>query len=795
MMWRIPAATLIAAAVGGTACFKVELLNGGHGGGGGAAATVAATDPSVIVIGQPDFRSWLPNGGGAVRDGYTQIVNVLRAGSRVYVGDQANFRFHVFESALSDSPIAMLGQESFTVGLANFGRGATGPGPTASTLGGTGQAASDGTRLAIADYGNNRVLIWNSLPNQTFQPADKVIGQPDMTSYAANQGLASPTAATLSSPRGVAFVGTKLLVADTGNNRVLVYDDVASLPAAGASANQVIGQATTTEGAANRGGTASAITLSSPRYLSSYGAGFAVSDLSNHRVLIWNAVPGAADVPADRVLGQATMSTTSSGTTASKFNSPGHALVVGTSLYVSDTLNHRVLYWATLPATDGAAATAAIGQPNTTTVTVNRGGATPSASSFNQPMGLESDGTRLWISDQWNHRVLEFATLPTSGSDAATAVHGQPSFATAHPNRKAPDAYGFGQPFSIAVTPTRLLVNDYWNARVLVYDKSNPRTDALAVVGRTDFNESCNGNSAPCAAGAASGSSISRSFGVVVDPAGRLYVSDPDRNRVLVFDEVPETNGATATYVLGQDTLSATTANSGADGRGKLSFPTGLSLSDGGTRLWVSDTQNHRVLAFDLPITQNRPLATLVVGQPDFETFTGATSDRKFRSPSLGQVLGSRLYVHENVGRRVMVFDPVPTAPGAVAAYVLGQADYVTNTVGLSASKFNQFPIVGSMALLDGLLWVPDRTNGRVLGFDTAQLAIGMAASKVLGQSDFTTRVRRLSNADGSSFFSMEMPSAIVEDPDGQHIWVADDNGSRVYRFKRGAFSRFLYPQ
>jgi len=39
--------------------------------------------------------------------------------------------------------------------------------------------ATDGVRLFVADTCNNRVLIWNSIPTTNYAPADVVVGQPD----------------------------------------------------------------------------------------------------------------------------------------------------------------------------------------------------------------------------------------------------------------------------------------------------------------------------------------------------------------------------------------------------------------------------------------------------------------------------------------------------------------------------------------------------------------------------------------------------------------------------------------
>lgn len=51
-----------------------------------------------------------------------------------------------------------MGQPGFLSDTANSG------GLSATSLNGPYMLASDGARLAVADFGNNRVLIWNSFP-------------------------------------------------------------------------------------------------------------------------------------------------------------------------------------------------------------------------------------------------------------------------------------------------------------------------------------------------------------------------------------------------------------------------------------------------------------------------------------------------------------------------------------------------------------------------------------------------------------------------------------------------------
>src|SRR5699024_8126784 len=103
---------------------------------------------------------------------------------------------------------------------------------------------SDGSRLVIADTGNNRVLIFNSIPTSNGAAADVVVGQPNFTS-----GGSSTSRDTLSGPKGVYASNNQLIVADTGNNRVLVFD---SFPTSNQpDADEVLGQNDFTHHAAN----------------------------------------------------------------------------------------------------------------------------------------------------------------------------------------------------------------------------------------------------------------------------------------------------------------------------------------------------------------------------------------------------------------------------------------------------------------------------------------------------------------------------------------------------------------
>ncbi|MGQ9585843.1 MAG: hypothetical protein ACUVXG_10650 [Anaerolineae bacterium] len=146
----------------------------------------------------------------------------------LYVPDSFNHRVLKYISPFSTDTIAdeVWGQKDFSGNLCNGVRGDAPP-PTASTLcfhtyyHGSGVELDSHGNLWVADGGNNRVLRFPKDPatGVIAKVADLVFGQTDFTS-------ASPgsTLNKLNSPSALRF-GPQgwLYVADTGNNRILIF--------------------------------------------------------------------------------------------------------------------------------------------------------------------------------------------------------------------------------------------------------------------------------------------------------------------------------------------------------------------------------------------------------------------------------------------------------------------------------------------------------------------------------------------------------------------------------------------
>ncbi|MBI3933300.1 MAG: LysM peptidoglycan-binding domain-containing protein [Acidobacteria bacterium] len=296
--------------------------------------------------------------------------------------------------------------------LGQPGPGETTPGTSATRMFQPSGVATAGTRLFISEWGNNRILIYNQIPQTDGAAADLVIGQDNFTS----SGFGS-SAKSLRRPNGVATDGTRLFIADSLNNRVLIYNNIPTQN--GASANVVLGQPNFDTFERRP---AAATTMFDPMSATTDGQRLIVTDLANNRVLIYNRIPTQNGAAADVVVGQPDFASSSPGNTATSLNFPRYAFSDGTRLVIVDSGNNRVLIYNQIPATNGAAADIVLGQEDF-------GGLLEScaASNFAVPFMAVSDGDMLYVSDGFNRRILGFRP----GQNLITAVVNGASFSTA----------------------------------------------------------------------------------------------------------------------------------------------------------------------------------------------------------------------------------------------------------------------------------------------------------------------------------------------------------------------------
>lgn len=379
-----------------------------------AEGTVTQGAPLLDAAGA---RVILGSDGGMLADPITPAAHrlfgprgvCLHPDGSLWVADTGHHRLLGWRSVPATDDTAadiLLGQPAF----GREGRNAKGPVSAATLNVPTGIAAFRGG-LAVADPWNHRVLIWRQLPTGPGDGADIILGQLAPDGALANRGSDAPTAATLHWPYGVAEVAGRLVVCDTGNRRVLVWDDPQDT---GQPADLVLGQDSFTCRDENAGGPVSARSMRWPHMAVGWRDGLAVADAGNNRVMIWTALPGADGQPADAVLGQGTMEDCDLNRAAYypsslAMNMPYALAVLGRRLVVGDTANSRLLGFS-----DGSMATHAdrlTGQPDFAAKGDNRWG-TATRDSLCWPYGLSALGHTVAVADSGNNRVLIWQAAP-----------------------------------------------------------------------------------------------------------------------------------------------------------------------------------------------------------------------------------------------------------------------------------------------------------------------------------------------------------------------------------------------
>ncbi len=731
-------------------------------------------DGASVVVGQSKFSYSGANGLNPDANTSNNTSSVfVSSDSKMIVADSENNRVLIFNSIPSSSNAAadvVIGQPDMTSVDANQG-GAV----AANTLDSPYSAFATASKLYIADRDNNRVLIYNSIPTTDNQPADVVVGQPDKISSTA--GL---SATALSLPYGVTSDGTKLFIADRSNNRVLIFNSIPTTD--GASANVVVGQPDMTSNLANNGGI-SAKSLQNPRFAYSDGTKLFIADTNNHRVLIFNSIPGADFASADVVIGQPDMVSNTGnngGLSASTLYYPQCVYTDGTKLFITDTYNHRVLIFNSVPAVDGASANTVIGQINMTSASSGA-----SASKLAYPITGFYDGTKFFIADSNNHRGLIFNTLPTSDGASADYAIGQQNLTDNSANQGSEvTASNVSLPYSAYSDGTKLFIADRDNSRVLIYNSipTVSGTSADVVVGQPDMVSSALNQGGTAATNTLKQPRFAFSDGT------KLFIADTNNNRVLIYNSIPVANDANADVVVGQpDMVSALANQGGGPAANTLYTPMSISVDSSG-KLYIADTYNHRVLIYNSVPAVNDASANVVVGQPDKVSNianNGGISAAVLWYPTGVYSDNTKLYIADSTNHRVLIFNSIPAADGTSADVVVGQPDMVSRNANQGAGAAANTLNTPNAAYSDGTsLFVADSLNHRMLIFNSIPVADNTSADTVIGQPDMTSSsINQGEPAPASN--TLNWPATVYDD--GTYMYIADLQNNRVLIYSNTA--------
>ncbi len=397
----------------------------------------------------------------------------------------------------------------------------------------------------------------------TNMPASVVVGQNDF-----NSNSAGTTANTLKAPwKSMVDVEGRLIVADTNNNRVLIWNQIPTKN--GIAADLVLGQADFVSGSANRGGSASANTLSGPRDAYSDGTRLFVADYSNGRVLIWNSFPTQNGQAADVVVGKSSMAATTAACTQGGASGPYAIHVYNQQLIVADYTYNRITIWNSIPTTNGAEANIVLGQSDFSTCSA----ATTSAYSITKPAAVSINNSgKLFITEDTGRRVLVWNTFPSQSYQPANVVIGQPDFTTTDTWTTAANTFFCSNLRGVFVATDRVFISDC--RRLLIFNSIPAINNANAdiVLGQSDFTTS---TLWPAAANTFAGQ-----VGVY-EYNNMLLTSESTNNRILIF---PNTINSPRLGVSSLGGIPLTTANSPEAGRLRISG--NLSVDGGLYNLW-----------------------------------------------------------------------------------------------------------------------------------------------------------------------------------------------------------------
>ncbi len=638
-------------------------------------------------------------------------------------------------------------------------------------------------RLFVADFANNRVVIYN-LNNDNTLPdriPDYILGQNSFSSCTNSLNSFSG----LSRPVGLAFdhINNYLFVSENIDNRIKVFDLSGGITN-GMNASYVLGQSDFISSTANnsQNGFTDLIHL---EFDSTNNRLFA-AERGGNRVKVFDLSGGITNnMNASYVLGQPDFTSNAANNTQNGLNLPTAAKYdsVNELLYIAEASGNRVkVFDLSGGITNNMNASYVLGQPDFTSFA-----SANTQAGLNNPYALSLDSTnnRLFVGERSpGHKVKVFDVATIVNGENAINVLGQPDFTSAS---AANTQAGLNSVLGVAFDSTnnRLFVSEDAH-RIKIFDVTaiTDGENAVDLLGQLDGSN----NPIYTTAVANNIQSVSaNNFNYLnngeLDLVNhRLFVPDTNNNRVLVFN-LDNNNllvDKTPDYVLGQADFTTNTANNTQNG---LSGPEGIVFDSTTNRLFVSE--DNRVKVFDVATIVNNENAINVIGQVDFTSNTAATTQNGL-SNAIDLTLDAtrqNLYVMDHGNNRVLVFDVDPSAlipnvtNGPNAINVLGQSDYVTSSTSVTANQLggnNQ-----SITYVPSLdkLFVSSYTADRVLVFDVATIVDGENAVNVLGQPDFTS--------SGSTFAqnTFASPNDVVYDSVNKRLFIADEVYYRIIVF------------
>ncbi len=686
--------------------------------------------------------------GGSGTGLFAQFNNargIAAASSTVfYVADTANHVVRKIDTTAGTSTIfaGLLGQAGVS------GDGAL---ATAARLSSPSDVALDAAgNVYISDSGNHKIR--------------KVDAANLITTFAgsgtAGTGL-TVTGSSFNIPLGLAFStanSDSLLIADSGNHRIVSLNNLALTPTLTLIAGSSSGQS----GSSEDGDPASNSLLNRPTDVAvATNNRIVIADTDNHRV----RVIASEDVPRVRnIVGTGISGFNAElGTGASiQLHTPSGVSADATGLiYISDTLNHRIRTVDTNGSVNTIAGRSVQGY--------NGDGSPATNYSLNSPMGLQtitvSSAVQLLLMDAGNNRLRKVAAgaLSTVISDGSGGFAGDDGPAASAkldgPGGFAADAQGN---WYIADTNNQVVRRvNVSDGKIITYAGSAGMASASPT--------GVNGDGA-----AANLATLNAPSAVAVDAQGNLFIADTGNRRIRRVDATSKN----ISTVMGMVTT--------LQGASELNQPTGVAVDALGN-LYVADAGNHVVIA------QNSSGGFIFrAGQTGLAGSGGdgslllpppPASPPRLKRPTSVAVSGTTIYVSDSDNHRIRRIRPstsgIQTAYtiDSYAPYNLGPTQVTVRDGfdgdGLATSSSTRLRSPAGIATdAAGNLYISDRGNGRIRRIDAGTRII----ETVIGNGTIGF------GGDGGPALSAALSAPLGVFATATNVFVADTGNNRIRR-------------
>ena len=476
-------------------------------------------------------------------------------------------------------------------------------------------------------------------------------------------------AVRFASPYGSVSEGDYLYIADTSNNTIRQIEKATGIVTTFSGSNE----------AGSVDGTRAAVRFNQPRGITSDGDYLYVTD-ANNKIRKIELATGVVSTIAG---GSSSTGVDGIGTEAN-FSSPHGITVLGDYLYVADTYNHKI---RKVEIATGVVTTLA-GYVGNSATRGDIDGAGADAR-FNNPSGIATDGTYLYVADTYNNKIrkIEIATgivttfagsgeennNDTDGIGVAATIYyptgitrdGAYLYVTsANRIRKIEIATGLvttfagsgslGEVDGIGSTASFRDLSGISSDGTYLYisDRGNQKVRRVEIA--TTIVSSLAGNSIDMDANGVGAAANFRSPSGVTTDGTYLYIADSGNYQIRKVEI------ATGTV----STVAGIGLSGSKDGTGRAAW---LSLGGGittdGTYLYVADTNTNKIRKVDIATG----VVTTLAGNGSYGSTDGAGAAASFYSPSGITTDGNYLYVVDRGNNKIR---KIEIATGVVVTLV-----------------------------------------------------------------------------------------------------------------------------